>query len=177
MANVSSADATNYSCVVSNSLGAVSSSAASLTVIPVPATAYDAAVIAKGPVAYWQLDEASGATVAVDYWGSFDGTYGQYSGTGTAGPQPPTFPGFSAANTAVQTLFNTPDSAMGIPALDLNTNTVTIMAWIYPSSSQNPYTTMFFSRAAGTVAGLNYYSDGATLGYQWNGARYDFDSG
>src|SRR2546423_15440501 len=69
------------------------------------------------------------------------------------------------------------DSAVGLPALNLNTNAVTILEWIYPSGSQNPYTTMFMSRASGTVAGLNYFGDATKLGYQWNGGRWDWDSG
>jgi hypothetical protein len=177
VANVSGADVANYTCVVSNSLGAVSSSPASLAVIAAPTTAYDAAVLARNPLAYWQLDESSGATLAVDYWGSFDGTYGQYSTPGTAGPRPPTFPGFSVANTANTSLYNTPDSAIGIPPLNLNTNTATIVAWIYPNSSQGAYVTLFCSRAAGTLAGINYYSDGSTLGYTWNSDHFGFNSG
>jgi len=51
------------------------------------------------------------------------------------------------------------------------------VGWIYPSGPQNAYTTMFMSRAAGTVAGLNYFGDATKLGYQWNSARWDWDSG
>ncbi len=177
IANLTGGDAGSYSCVVSNSLGPLPSSSATLTVIPAPTAGYHGRILTYKPVAFWQLDEASGASTAVDYVGSYDGGYGPNSALGVNGPQTPTFPGFGNTNTALQTLFNSPDSAVGVPPLNLNANTVTVLAWINPSGPQNPYTTMFMSRASGTIAGLNYFGDGVKLGYQWNGGRFDFDSG
>ena len=144
IANLSSADAGSYSCVVSNAIGSVPSDSAALTVIAAPTTGYERTVVAYKPVAYWNLDEAAASATVMDYCGSYDGACGAYAATGS-GPQSPTFPGFGSANPALQTLLNTPDSAVGLPPLNLNANTVTVLAWIYPSGAQSYYTTMFMS--------------------------------
>src|SRR5262249_2038834 len=51
----------NFTLVVSNSAGAVTSAPASLSLLATPA--YSAAIIADHPVAYWRLDETSGLNV------------------------------------------------------------------------------------------------------------------
>jgi hypothetical protein len=65
----------NYSVLVTNAAGSVTSMDASLTVLP--AYGYQAAVGADGPVAHWRLGEAFGPTV-------FD-TFGGYNGYDTNG--------------------------------------------------------------------------------------------
>ena len=47
----------------------------------VPLTGYGQVVAADKPVAYWRLDETSGATTATDAVGSFDGAYNLGNGT------------------------------------------------------------------------------------------------
>jgi hypothetical protein len=69
--------------------------AGSLTVQPravnVPITKYAKVVTADGPVAYWRLDEPSGAATATDAVGSFDGSFLDTSGgAGVFGYQAPT---------------------------------------------------------------------------------------
>jgi len=56
--------------------------------VNVPLTGYGAIVAADSPVAYWRLDEASGASTAVDAVGSFDGDYTPAAGTITFGVPP-----------------------------------------------------------------------------------------
>jgi hypothetical protein len=133
--------------------------------------AYAAAVLAASPMAYWRLNETNGNT-AYDALGKFNGTYGSNVTLGVAGPQPPAFLGFELTNTAVQFTNNLTNSWMTIPALNLDTNTVTITAWIYPSGNQADFAGLVFYRTGTTVAGLNYGGSGSssagTVGYTWN---------
>jgi hypothetical protein len=57
-----------------------------------------------------------------------------------------------------------------VPGLNLNTNTVTLAAWIRPNGAQENNTGLFTTRA-GTGAGLTFSTDNQ-IGYLWNnGAR------
>jgi concanavalin A-like lectin/glucanase superfamily protein/immunoglobulin I-set domain protein len=174
IASLTAADGTNYSCVVSKALGTLSSNPATLTVIPAPTTGFDAAVLAYNPLAYWQLNEAPGTTRTVDYWGSFDGTPLPDAVFGVNGPRSPDLPGFTSGNTALQTAAGDGNSSVAVPALNLNTNTATVLMWIYPNGAQSFYTSMFANRSGGYLA-LNYLDDGATLSFQWN--SYGWNSG
>ena len=64
----------NYSVIVSNAFGVVTSSVVSLTVIPAPNYPYAQEVLADQPSGYWRLDETSG-TVAHDYIAGNNGSY------------------------------------------------------------------------------------------------------
>jgi hypothetical protein len=72
-------NAASYYVSISNPYVSTNSAPATLTVqaraVNVPITGYAKVVVADGPVAYWRLDEASGATNATDAVGSFDGEY------------------------------------------------------------------------------------------------------
>ena len=120
------------------------------------------------PVAYWRLNETNGGTTALDSIGGHDATYGGAVTLGVAGPQPPDFLGFEITNTAVQLANGVNNSWLTMPALNLNTNVVTITAWIYPMGSQAAYTGLVFCRSGSTVAGMNFNSAGTDLGYTWN---------
>jgi hypothetical protein len=135
-------------------------------------TAYPTAILADHPVAYWRLNETNGTT-AYDQMGGHNGSYAGAVGLGGAGPRPPDFLGFDLTNTAVQFTNNVTNSWVYIlSGLSLNTNAVTITAWIYPIGSQADSTGLFFCRSGTTVAGLNYGSvssgNAQTLGYTWN---------
>lgn len=130
--------------------------------------AFPSFVLSNNPVAYWRLNEANGSTTAVDGGGGHNGTYGSAVTLGVAGPQPPDFLGFEITNTAAQFANGINNSWITIPALNLNTNTVTITAWIYPVGSQAAYAGLVFCRSGSTVAGMNYNSAGTDLGYTWN---------
>jgi hypothetical protein len=178
---VTLADAGTYSLTIKNAFGTNTDATANLAVITAPTNAVTTAIISNSPVAYWQLNEPSGSATALDLAGSFNGTYGPLSGAGAVGPQSPGFPGFASTNTAVQTFAFQTDSAVALPALDLNpTNSVTLLAWIYSDVStapQNPYAGIVYCRGNGTSAGLICSSDGTRLGYQWAGSRFFYDSG
>src|SRR5206468_563671 len=89
-------------------------------------------------------------------------------GLGVAGPRPADFLGFELTNTAAQIANGVTNSWVTMPALNLNTNAVTITAWIYPIGSQAAYTGLVFCRSGTTVAGMNLNSAGTDLGYTWN---------
>lgn len=66
-----------------------------------------------------------------------------------------------------------------IPALNLNSNTVTMTAWIRRNGTQSSFAGILFSRAGATTAGMNFRGTTHELGYHWNGASssYSFASG
>jgi hypothetical protein len=198
LTNLQLGNAGTYSLAANNSVGPGSSSSALLEVLVPPAppasNSYAALVLSNGPVAYWRLNEtgdpSTGVLPAYDATGNnFDGIYGTLSSVGVPGPQPPTFPGFESTNTALQTANTSKASYVTVPSLNLNTNTVTITAWINPApgSSQTTYEGFLFWRnaantdAAGLGFGGNVNSAGMPeLGYTWNtnnGDTYGFNTG
>lgn len=143
-----------------------------------PATSYNATVLADTPVGYWRLDETYGPAAA--NLGS-SGTAGTYSGSSVPGVAGPTLAGFEAGNKAVSISSANPGSVRLAP-LNLNTNAVTITAWVKPNGPQNPYAGIVFQWAnipALTYSGLMMGKDGVSqLGYTWNNdpTTYDFAS-
>lgn len=63
-----------------------------------------------------------------------------------------------------------------IPALNLNSNTITMSAWIKPDGSQNDWSGIIFNRSGSTIAGLSVRSTDE-LRYHWNGGEYNWESG
>jgi len=152
-------------------LGGESPPSAETTAQPRYATtsfAFASLMLSNLPVAYWRLNETNGSTTAVDPAGDHNATCGGAITLGVVGPRPPDYLGFEVTNTAAQFVGNTTNSWITIPALNLNTNTVTITAWIYPLGSQAAYTGLLFCRSGSTVAGMNFNSAGTDLGYTWN---------
>ncbi len=182
ISNAALADVGTYSLTVSNSSGTIGASA-NLSVIVAPTNAAETAVLSKNPLAFWQLNEPSGSTTALDLAGSFNGTYGSLSGVGANGPQSPAYPGFASTNAAVETFAFTVDSAVTVPPMNIsNTNSVTILAWIYQDGAQGPqqpYTGIVYCRGGSgqTSAGMIFSGDGTQLAYQWAANRYNFNSG
>jgi hypothetical protein len=203
LSNLGLGNAGTYTLDVSNALGTNETSSSSLSVLtdlPAPgAGTYGALELAAGPVAYWRLNESedpsTGILPAYDASGhNLDGVYGVNSENGfnaINGPQPGTapnnFPGFEANNTALQTQNASPDTYVTVPPLNLNSDTVTITAWIYPSAIQPVFNSIFKwqneldTDAAGLGFSGTVNSAGmAALGYTWNSnsaATYGFDSG
>ena len=157
-----------YRVIVSNGEGIVTSSVSPLTIISSPL--YRTQTLAAGPVAYWGLNETSGLT-AYDSAGTNDGTIGVTVVLGANGATAPTFPGFEAGHTAFQ--FNGIDASVTVPALNLNTNTVTITAWVKYTGGTNS-SGIFSWQGTGDVRGQFLFDNGGTnLGCYWNG---DFQS-
>lgn len=129
---------------------------------------YVTTVQADSPVLYYRFRETSAVPAAnIGTLGSAaTGTY-QYGTTpGVAGPRPPTYPGFEA-NDAVYGPGTGP--CVLVPALNLNTNTVTITGWIKPSASpESVFAGIVVCDAGTTHAGLTMDLRGTGMGYVWN---------
>jgi hypothetical protein len=180
LTGVAAGNVASYDVVVTNSAGSVTSSVAALTLTAPTGSAYEAAVIAAAPFAYWRLNEANGSTNAFDAYGGHTAAYGIYANPGVPGPLNTEYSGFESANTAVALTPNSPGSWVSVLPLNLDTNTVTITAWIYPNADNQTNAAIFFQRQGLTVAGLTYDGvDGTRLGYNWNndGGTYGFASG
>ena len=181
--NVLAADAANYSCAVNNAntsgYKSTNSAAAALTIVT-PNGAFETALAADGPLHFYAFDDtgnpATGTEVAFDYAGGDNGLYGANSQNGynsIAGPRPVPdgFPGFSSSNYAVEfSSYNEPSHVTVGAPWNLNTNTVTITAWINPSSLQDNLAAVVLNRGGGSdVEGLIFNNSGnSTLGYDWN---------
>ena len=152
-----------YTVWASNSFGAGSASV-TLTVVDPPA--YYTEAVAAGPVAYWRLNETAGTT-AYDSVGGYNGANNGLV-LGVGGPTPPDFPGFESGNTAYR--FNGPLANIGIPPLNLNTNTVTITAWVNLKGTQGHQPGIFSWAGAGNAGGELLFGDtNDKLCAYWNG--------
>ena len=153
------------------------------------AAGYAAQIGLLNPVAYWRLNEAFGPVIAVNHGTrgtSGNGTYTPNSfaiGTpglalGVAGPQPPSNPGFASTNKAVQI----DNGWVAAPALNMNTNTVTITAWIQRIGDNANFDGLVMTTRANSepVSGIHFGPEaGNELRYSWNdaGNTYNFASG
>ena len=186
LSNFSAGDAGGYSLVVTNPIGVYTSSVTALSLATPVAGSYVEKVITNGPVAYWRFSEttdpSTGMVAAGDHAGRFSGTYGkvlQNGFSGVVGPQPPDFPGLDGGNTALMSTYNVRHSWMFAPPLNLNTNTATFCAWIYPVGSQAGFTGLLQARNGNDVGAFGYGNNN-NLGYTWNSnsaATYNFVSG
>ena len=94
IANLEPADAGAYDLVATNYLGSATSQSAALTVRVPEAGSYEEAVVARGPIAYWTLNETEDL-IGYDYAGGYDMAHSDYTYVGDPGPQPPEFPGLA----------------------------------------------------------------------------------
>ena len=171
----------------SNSQGTLSTSVAAVTVLPdppapTPSQPYAYAVYGDHPLAYWRLGETDDTTggnlPAYDSSGNgYDAVYGLATVDNVAGPQGPAWAGFEADNTCVQLPGPNVSGGFGYlvaPDLNLNTNTVTITAWINPTANVVTTAGLLFWRAGGgDAAGFGFGNAASTngmteLGYTWN---------
>jgi hypothetical protein len=183
---VTAANQAAYDVVVTNVVGAVTSTPpATLTVItPVPGS-YEAAVIAANPIAYYRLSEtndpSSGAVINADYWGGLNGVYanGSQNGfNGILGPVPPIF-SFETNNPALATTAGVLNSFATAPIGSLSTNNATFTMWIQPTGAFDAFSGLLMNRAAGVEGGFGF-GNGGQLGYTWNnnnGNTWGFASG
>jgi hypothetical protein len=116
----------------------------------------------NGPVAYYEL-EGDG----VDRSG-----YG-FHGT------PKGAPTYSAPACSIRlSALNGTTDYVELPALNLNSNNVTICAWVKRNGTQVNYAGIVFCRGGDTIAGLDLRT-ASDLGYHWNNATntYSWSSG
>ena len=179
ISNVTAANAGSYQLFVTNSIGYAYSSVAVLTVITLAASSYASAVLANGPLAFWQLNEtnnpAVGGVVAYDYVGGFNGVYqtGARNGyNGVLGPQPPNFPGFPSNNTTMETFANMTNSYVTASVGSMVASNLTYAMWINPSGPVESYAGLLMDRGAageGFGFGGNANASGMyELTYTWN---------
>ena len=110
------------------------------------------------PKAWYRFDESSGTTAA-------DSSGNGRTGTLVNGPAWTT--GESSGGLA----FNGTSQYVTVPALNLNSNTVTMSAWIKRSGTPSDYTgVVFYRNGSGTASGISLRSTGA-LAYHWNDAN------
>lgn len=178
--NVGPGDVADYNVFVTTPFASTNSPLATLALASAPSDAYGQAVMSLGPVAYWRLSEGGG-TNAFDNAGGHTAIYGASAFLGDPGPP---YPGFPAGNTSLGSLNGSLNSYATLPAnnaLNLNTNTVTITAWVNPTTL-NPKAGIVFERnqtsGSTDVSGLNLTTNN-TLGYTWNNsaASLGWDSG
>jgi photosystem II stability/assembly factor-like uncharacterized protein len=70
---------------------------------------------------------------------------------------------------------NDSEDYIALPAINLNTNTLTITAWIKPDGIQPDYSAIFMHD--GETAGFNFLPGSNHLGYHWPGGQWWWDSG
>jgi hypothetical protein len=164
LTNLQTTNSGIYTLWASNSFGAGDGSVTLTVVDPPP---YYAQGLGAGPVAYWRLNEAAGAT-AYDSVGGYNGINNGGLVLGVSGPTPPAFPGFESSNTAYQ--FDGTTTSVGLQALNLNANTVTITAWVNLNGTQGHSPGIFSWQGAGNAGGQFLFGDGNnTLSANWNG--------
>lgn len=189
LSDTSTGESGQYSVVLSNSYGAVTSLVDNVTIVA-PEAPYQQAMIALAPVSLYSFSEtndpASSNAIAFDLIGGHNGTYGPQTENGNpnyniAGPRPTPdgFLGFSSSNTAFLpgTANNSALSRVTIPPMNLNSNSCTFTAWLYPNDNGPDYAVVLTFRglASGTANGLNLSPDGS-LGYHWNDNQYSYQS-
>lgn len=135
---------------------------------------YAATVQGDQPLVYYRFKEAidppaanlgtAGTTAA--------GLYIYNSNPGATGPVPPPFNGFEAGNKAVN-FTGAGEGVVRIPALKLNTNTVTMTAWVKPNGSQDPGDGIVVSGGSGLAIDRVY--GGFGLGYTWGNVQGSYN--
>jgi hypothetical protein len=156
-----------YSLVITNPVGALTSSVANVTVIAPVLDSYESKVIAYNPLAYWRLNETNGSTIAYDYFAGNNGTYQSASTPGVPGPENPPFAGFSSTNTGVGISNSIASTWVYVPFGSLGTNNASIVAWLYPVGLQNNWSGIVMTRGNGIGGGFGY-NDRQMLVYTWN---------
>jgi len=163
--SVSSTDAGNYTVIISNQFGTVTSSVAPATIVVT--TNYNAGILQLNPVGFWPLNETNG-TVAFDISGhNNNGAYKSGAILGKSGVPNPPFAGFAGGSLAAGFNSSANNSWVTLTNLPVNSSNVTITEWIYPTNASALGTTFW---NLGQNAGLSraYYNN-AALGYNWHG--------
>jgi hypothetical protein len=175
----------NYRAIASTAEGSVTSSVAPLGIVYPDGSLYEAAVRSYGAVDYYRFDEISG-TNAWDFIGGNNGTYGSDAVYMNAGPTAATgFPGFANTNYAATFQSLDPNNLLTCLPWNLNTNAVTITAWIYPVYNQGNAGIVFTVGANSMINGIRYDGgylntngiDDGDIGYTWANGSSTWDSG
>ncbi len=143
---------------------------------------YATAILKDQPIGYWRLNEAPNVHPVATNQGTLgaagNGNYTFGAVPGQAGPSHTMFPGFPAGNSAVT--LNGTNGYVSLPGLNLNTNEITISAWVYSNGTQSTNAGIVFTYTPDSIAGLKLdISDANGLAYDWSGipAAANFKSG
>ncbi|MBC8097630.1 MAG: hypothetical protein H7Y43_17655, partial [Akkermansiaceae bacterium] len=132
------------------------------------------------------IDPTAGVYQAYDSSGhNLNAVYGSAVLLNSPGPQAPAIPGFESTNIAASLTTSLANGQIVAPALNLNTNTVTFTAWIYPTSGQTASAGLVVNRDGGDAAGFGFGGTNDAngqreLGYVWNTnspSTYNFHTG
>jgi hypothetical protein len=189
LTSLTAADQGSYRAIVSNAQGTATSEGAALTVLaqpPMPAEGtFGGAVLGSGALRYWRFNESgdpsTGNVQAFDYASGSHALYGVAAANGVSGvtgPRPSEgFAEFEESNAAFSPTAGAADSWVTAPALGIDANEMTILAWINPNSLV-ANAGIVFARAGQPATGLNLNGAG-NLGYHWldAAATYSWDSG
>jgi hypothetical protein len=154
-------------------------------VAPAPPTPYEGLIMADAPISYWHLNETNGS-IAYEAIAELNGTEGAGTTNGVPGVSDPPFSGFPTSHFAVAmnpAVATTGAGYVTAPVLSLNSDALTITAWVYPFSDIAAYQGVVFSRASTYSKGINYIAMPSRLnaiGYTWNKNNintYGWDSG
>jgi hypothetical protein len=113
--------------------------------------------------AWWKLDEATGSLAA-------DASQSSSTGKLKGGPT------WNPAHFDNGLTFDGADDHVVAPALNLNSNVVTLTGWVKRTGGQADWAGLVFCRGNNTCTGLNMLS-GGELRYHWNDGQYGFSSG
>lgn len=134
-----------------------------------PAT-YAATVLADAPLLYDRYQAPPNATIANSgaLGSAYNGLLLPDAHAGSPGPRSPTYPGFDAANNSIS--FDAKGGAAQIPALNFNTNTITISGWVNAAGAQEAGAGIVVCDGGTTGGGLiiDGTFGGLGLGYYWN---------
>jgi hypothetical protein len=151
------------------------SASINLSVTPYTITQYQTQVMEYSPLYYWRFNETNGSPLAYEYYNRLDANYGASTTNGIAGVPSPPYYGFETNNAGVALKTTATAAGAGYvtaPALNLNANTVSILAWIYPFGHVTNTAGLVFSRGSTYPVGFGYM--GGTrippdeIGYTWN---------
>jgi hypothetical protein len=173
ISSVAATNAGSYAVMLTNIVGAVTSTVATLSVATLPAATYEAAIVGAKPVGYWQLNEPTGP-IAYDLWSAHDGTYSNVT-LGVPGPllnDPDTAASFNGFTSYVLI----PQSGTLVGSAFTNITEATFICWVQLNGDQGNYKGLLAQRPPST--GL-YINNDDTLNYAWLNAAntYGFDSG
>jgi len=137
LSNVTAAATGSYAVTVANVFGNAKSSTNQLVVLAAP-DLYTTDVAQSAPSAYWPLNEASGAPLALDYSGkNNNGTNTGGLTTGAGGPTPPACQGFTPGKLAYQFDGGSSYIAYGTGPSLAGTTDFTLEAWINTTATAN----------------------------------------
>ncbi len=183
ISGITPADNGNYDVVLTMGSTTLTSAVSVLNTLPFDGqSAYELALIDARPIAYYRLNEtgnpASGNLTADDNAGGFNGIYGaEVINASGAIPGPSAadgFPGFRVNNAAAMFTPDLPGAKIDVAPWNLNTDTLTMLAWIKPGDDQRHSAGIIFMVSTNKdIAGLHYYlqrnpdAGFFSVGYNW----------